>query len=218
MRAVGMAGLLAAGLAGLTAMGGVAVDAAPAPDAAKAAALQAGMQKLLPTPRLFKVTMTGSLRPPGPGLEECMGGADLAKRVGEIASRPRPAGAPPPGAGCTHSRVTRPDGSFHSEIRCDVAAGAARTYRTTTDGSIKDIRSHTENVITDPQTGVSRTQTRDSRMQDVGPCPANMKSGEVRTADGRIMDPAAELARLRAGGMPARLGAGGRPPLPVSPY
>ena len=148
--------------------------------------MQAEIGKLIPTPRLYRVTMNDH-RQGTPGvMEMCMGAEALQQRIAEVAEHPPAPRAPEPG--CTSTRHKNPDGSFHAERRCDTAKGAARNSLSTTDGTIADMRQHTE----------TNGRVRDAHMVYLGACPADMKQGQVRGPDGVVADPRERLAALRA--------------------
>ncbi|MBS0332450.1 MAG: hypothetical protein JSS35_06755 [Proteobacteria bacterium] len=138
-------------------------------------------------PYLERMTTTGD----GPEIgvvEMCVDPAATLRVVEEIkANRP----ALTPLAGCTHSTEKRPDGSRHSEIVCDRAKGAARSYRMVSDGVAGDMRMHSETHGFDPNTGAPKTTVRDTHMQRLGACPADLKPGDARMANGTIIRRAA---------------------------
>jgi hypothetical protein len=94
--------------------------------------------------------------------------------------------------GCASTRDKRDDGSIRIDIRCDKAAGAFATGHLVIEGTMKDIHQHMDMVL-DLGGGGPKPMWTDSHMVDMGACPANMKSGQVRSADGTITDPLASL-------------------------
>jgi len=103
--------------------------------------------------------------------------------------------------GCTHSFQRRTDGSTHAEMTCDRAAGAARSYHRISDGTLQDMRTHTETYGFDPDSGAPKTTVRDSRTVRLGRCPPDLKPGQARGPDGTILNmpsPERMLARLSA--------------------
>jgi hypothetical protein len=193
MRAVRFGGMLAAAVAGLSAMGAALQ---PGSDAGQLAAARAAMAKALPTPRLYRMTRTGGLTVSANVLEMCLGAAFLDRLIDGAASSPTEAGAVR--KGCTSRYATRRDGGFHLDLACDKAAGAARTTHLELDGTIKDLRQASEMVLEDPQSGEARIVSIDLRMTDIGACPAGMAPGQVRGPDGKVMDgPAGPVAAAK---------------------
>jgi hypothetical protein len=111
-------------------------------------------------------------------------------------AKARPADAPAPLTGCTRSHDKRTDGTVHMEMRCDRAAGGRMSYFMTTDGTTDNFRSHTETYGFDPITGAPKTMVRDSHVVRLGPCPADLKPGQIRRANGTVIDTSGELARM----------------------
>jgi hypothetical protein len=81
-------------------------------------------------------------------------------------------------------------------MRCDRAAGARMSYSMTTDGTPDNLRSHVETYGFDPITGAPKTTVRDSHVVRLGPCPPDLKPGQIRTANGKVIDTSGELARM----------------------
>jgi hypothetical protein len=145
-------------------------------------------------PYLIRLTITG-VPSSGGAMESCVDPQAMLASARERV-KARPAGAPSPLTGCTHSHEARPGGAMHTEMRCDRAAGARMSYRMTADGTPDDLRSHTETYGFDPATGAPKTTVRDSHMVRLGPCPSDLKPGQIRTADGKVIDASAQLARI----------------------
>jgi hypothetical protein len=144
-------------------------------------------------PYLLRVTTTGAS--PVGEMESCVDPKAMRAAAAERA-KARPADAPPPLTGCTRSHEKRADGAMHIEMRCDRAAGARMSYFMTTDGTSGDLRSHVETYGFDPITGAPKTTVRDSHAVRLGPCPPDLKPGQIRTASGRVIDGSGELARI----------------------
>ena len=89
----------------------------------------------------------------------------------------------------------RPDGSVHSEMSCDRAKGARISFRMVSDGSPGDLRLHVERHDVDAATGAPKTTTVDTRTVRLGPCPADLKPGQIRRPGGSIID-SGEAGRL----------------------
>jgi hypothetical protein len=145
-------------------------------------------------PYLMRVTTSGA-PPLGGEMESCVDPQAMMASARERA-KARPADAPPPLTGCTRSHEIRPGGMVHTEMRCDRAAGARMSYWMTTDGTPNDLRSHTETYGFDGITGAPKTTVRDSHALRLGPCPRDLKPGQIRTASGRVIDNSAEMARI----------------------
>jgi hypothetical protein len=193
MRAREATRALAAVAVGVAVMG---ADPAPvtAPKETQLAAANAAVDKAFPTPRLYKVTITGSMPNPLDGVSMCLGADLLRKIVGVSVKYPEAAAALT--KGCTEARETHEDGSLRVEIKCDKAAGAMMTSRTVVEGTVKDMRRHTEIEMDLGAAGAPKTMSTDWHMVDAGECPANMKPGQLRNANGEISDPLAELAKM----------------------
>src|SRR6185312_10468334 len=120
----GGAGVLAAVVGGLVCMG--ADPPAANPDA-KAAALDAAIDKAFPTPRLYKVEVKGDLHSGGDGFSMCLGAEALRKTLDPLMAHPEMAAGML--KGCTHSTDHKANGSMRMEMTCDRAAGAFATSR-----------------------------------------------------------------------------------------
>lgn len=182
-RAGARVAVAAAVLAGLAAAG-----AGPSP----AAQLPRGdvLARLLPTPRLFRMTTTAGPLGPTTTVEMCLSGAFLSQRMRDFGAPAGGAGALP--SGCTLTSQTRPGGGFHIDAACDRAAGAARTTHVVLDGTVKDIRRSLEIVLDDPRSGDPHILAVDARFNDIGACPAGMTPGQTLGPDGKVADPPAD--------------------------
>jgi hypothetical protein len=140
-------------------------------------------------PYFARTTISGDTRITGV-FEECVDPA-ASLRSADARAKARPAGAPPPLTGCTNSLETRPDGSMHTEISCDQAKGAKASFRRTSDGTLNDVRSHSEWF----DAGTRKTTVIDSHMVRLGPCPADLKPGQRRRVGGPVIEPG-EASRL----------------------
>jgi hypothetical protein len=183
-----MARLLA--LCGVAAAGPLAMGADPPPGPPMPVPPVSRAERLarvLPTPRLFEITMTVDGRSRGP-TQYCMS-AETAARQAEAVRARAPARTTPPGQGCTHRTERGPGGGMHMETVCDKAAGAAATYRGTADQApgMRDFHHHMESQTGDPP----RTIVSDARIVQLGDCPADLKPGQMRGPDGRVRDMAA---------------------------
>ena len=149
------------------------------------------LAKLLPTPRLFRMTTTSGPLAAPTTVEMCLSGAFLSQRLRDFGARAAGgAGALPPG--CTLTSQTRPGGGFHIDAACDRAAGAGRTTHLVLEGTAKDIRQSLEIVLDDPRSGDPHILAVDARFKDIGACPAGMTPGQTLGPDGRFADPTAE--------------------------
>ncbi|WP_394761872.1 DUF3617 domain-containing protein [Phenylobacterium sp.] len=188
-----IAGGIAAISAGLAAMG--AEPSQPsAPTAASKAVTVAGVNaailKVFPTARLYQITATGNVPGQVNGSQMCLGPEFMRKFAGAFVENPKAFVAL--GKGCTFTRDKKDDGSVRMEMSCDKAAGSYATNRMVIEGTMKDIHQHMD-VVLDLGAGEPKTISTDTHMVDVGECPANMKSGQFRSADGTITDPMADL-------------------------
>lgn len=139
-------------------------------------------------PYLARITISGDAKMSGE-FEECVDPAARAKSARERA-KVRPADAPPPLTGCSRTNQMQPGGSFHNEMSCDKAKGAQASFRMISDGTLNDLRMHIERYDSS-----GRTQKTDSRLVRLGPCPADLKPGQMRRPDGRILE-TSEASRL----------------------
>jgi hypothetical protein len=182
-------------LAALAAAGLLAMGADAASGAAKTAAqptapeVQAAIEKALPTPRLYRMTTSGSLTVSASTLEMCLSAASVEKLF--AAAGPAVKDAPAQRVGCSRSSVVKAGGAFHIETSCDRSAGAARTTHMVIDGTVKDIRQTIEVVLDDPKSGDPRVVSADAHIVEVGACPASLAPGQARTLDGKILEPPA---------------------------
>jgi hypothetical protein len=142
------------------------------------------LARVLPTPRLFEITMTLNGKTRGP-TQYCMS-AETAARQAEATRARAPAQTTPPGQGCTHRTERGPTGSMHMEMVCDKAAGAAATFRSTADQEpgMRDFHHHMESQAGEPP----RTIVSDTHIVQLGDCPADLKPGQMRGPDGRVRD------------------------------
>jgi hypothetical protein len=181
--------VLAAALAGMVAMG---AEPPPAPATAEARnkavtdAMAETMAKFLPTPRLFEITRVQDGEA-GASLQFCMGAGPMMAMV-EASLRARAVDRKPQSGGCTHKIEGTAGGGFHLETTCDKAAGAAMTSRSVleTVGGMQEARLHDEIQADDLKP--PRTIVSDTRLVQVGACPADLKPGEMRMADGTKFD------------------------------
>lgn len=198
------AGVAAAGAllaTGALVMGAVRV---PATREVTAAEAQAEMARLFPTPRLYRVTMSGTMLPPREGMQICLG-AELLRTLVRDAQQTPPAGAAsPPAGGCKMTHEKHADGAFRTERTCDQAAGAAATSHMVMEGQAKDFRLHTERVVDSVASDAPRIVAMDMHMADAGACPATMKPGQVRAPNGAISELPATPGAVGASGAPAR--------------
>jgi hypothetical protein len=162
-------------------------------------------------PFLARITMSGDPRMSGE-FESCM---DPAGRTAEARAKARAAGAPPPSAGCANSHEMRPDGSMHtemscgpagplagctsthemrpdhsvhSELICDKAKGAKAGFHMMSDGTPNDLRMHVERSDPDAAAGAPKITIVDSRTVRLGPCPADLKPGQMRRPGGPVIE------------------------------
>jgi len=192
-----IAGGLAAVVTGVMVLGAEPVPAPPS-KAEQQAAADVAIAKVLPSARLFRMTVTGTAPSSVNGAEMCLGPEFMRRFAGLVIDNPEAVAGF--GKGCVHTRDKKPDGSIRVEVRCDKATGAFATGQMVMEGTIKDLHQHQEFVL-DLGAGGPKTYSTDSHMVDVGPCPADMKSGQARMADGKIIDPLGDLglAGQRAG-------------------
>lgn len=187
---------LAVGLAGLGVMG---ADPAPGagpqtpPMPVRPLSRDELAAKFLPTPRLFEMVVTEQTPPMSVTTQVCMGADTLRAGMNGGEARRRAAGAAGGAAadlskGCRMSVSTTADGWTRMERVCEVAAGAARTSRMTNDfrGGMSEARTHLETQI--EVDGATRTRVMDTHMTMLGECPADLKPGQARRPDGKIVD------------------------------
>jgi len=170
---------------------------APANADAQQRATEAAIAKVLPTPRLFRVKVTGSSPPAVDGSEICMGAAPMMKLVAAFASQPETVAALT--KGCTETRSGPANGRVHAEIACDKAAGAATSSHMTIDGAMSNgvLQEIDERMEMSLEGAPGRASTPiwvETHLTLLGDCPAEMKPGQLRTRDGKISDPLADLA------------------------
>jgi hypothetical protein len=137
-------------------------------------------------PYLARITISGDTKMAGV-FDSCVDPAAASKSA-RARAEARPAGAPPPLTGCTNAHEMRPDGSIHSEMSCDRAMGAKSSFRRVSDGTPNDLHVHTELYDFDPAAGGPKTIVFDSHMVRLGPCPADLKPGQMRRPGGPIID------------------------------
>jgi hypothetical protein len=147
-------------------------------------------------PYLARITISGDTKMTGV-FEECVD-PTAARKSARARAEARPADAPPPMTGCTDAHEIRPDGSIHHEMSCDRAKGAKASFRIISEGTPNDLRVHTERYDSDSATGAPKTTISDSHMVRLGPCPADLKPGQMRRPGGPIID-RGEAARLLGG-------------------
>ena len=150
------------------------------------------MAKVLPTPMLYAIrnTVDGKAGPTG---EACLSAESVARQA-DVARTRVAGGDRPAWQGCTHTSKLLGGGGMHMEISCDKAAGAERTYRAVSDidGQL-GMRQHMEAQVDGPKG--PRTLVTDVSIEAMGACPADLKPGEMRLADGRKVEAAAALSR-----------------------
>jgi hypothetical protein len=83
-------------------------------------------------------------------------------------------------------------------MSCDRAKGATASFRRTSDGTPNDLRTHAELYDSDPAATARKTVTIDSHMVRLGPCPADLKPGQMRRVGGPVIEPG-EASRLLDG-------------------
>jgi hypothetical protein len=175
--------------------------------------------KILPKPRLYLITNTSNGKTDGPS-QFCMSGDSILQMLdglGSLAKDPKltegctrtvdrkPDGAVHiesscakgasgfPGGGCTQT-IDRDAGGVRIDMTCDKAAGASMPLHMTmqADSELKEMRQRMEMEVgaAPPRTLVSETDT-----VQAGDCPADLKPGEMRSADGTKTD----MSKLFAG-------------------
>jgi hypothetical protein len=147
-------------------------------------------------PFLARITISGDTKMSGV-FEHCVDPAAPSKSA-QARAKARPAGAPPPLTGCTSTHDMRPDGSIHGEMSCDRAKGATASFRMTSDGTANDMHMHMERYDLDPATGAPKTTIYNTHVVRLGPCPADLKPGQMRRPGGPVIEPG-EAARLLEG-------------------
>ena len=135
-------------------------------------------------PYLQRITSTGGAADLGP-IDTCIDPGALRRMI-ELRRTSAP--APKPLVGCTHSGGRQPDGSVRYEMTCDRANGARSSFHMVRTGTPGDMRSHTETYGFDPNTGAPKTTIRDTHIVRLGPCPPDLKPGQMRMGDGTIMN------------------------------
>jgi hypothetical protein len=158
----------------------------PPSAAARAAEIDAAVARLFPTPHLYSIVVSGTLGQQADGSQMCLSAEMIRKLISSVSQRPAPKGLPT--KGCSERHAQKPDGSFRFELSCDRSAGAASTVHIVMEGAAKDMRHHLEMVVDDPASDAPRIISVDSHLTDAGPCPANMRPGQFRTAAGEIVD------------------------------
>ncbi len=161
--------------------------------AAQGAALDArtaaGLEKLLPTPRLYVAKITG-VAPQMSVVRYCMSAESLEQRLSALPEPPK--GAPAPD-GCTHKTVKKLGGYFRRETVCRRKDGARSDWRQVTEGTADHMTMHSERGAGDG--GTYRT---DWDLTQAGPCPPTLKPGQMMMANGAVVDTGALPARLQA--------------------
>jgi hypothetical protein len=190
-----IAGGLAAIAAALAATGAAPVPA-PANTLSPEKAAEAAFAKMFPTPRLYRMTMTRSWGGGSNSNDMCMGAEFMGSLMRDEAQRPH--ATPSSATGCTLIHKTHPDGSFYYERTCNKQAGAARTMHLVMEGTSKDMRQHIEFVQESSPSEEPRIVSTDMHSVDIGPCPANLKPGQIRGPSGQIIDPMADMAKRSA--------------------
>lgn len=140
-------------------------------------------------PFFARITISGDTRMSGV-FEQCVDTEEASK-----SAQARAADAPSPLTGCTHSHEMEPSGSIHNEMSCDRAKGAKSSFRLVSDGTPNDLRMHVERYDFDSATKAPKTTAYDSHMVRLGPCPADLKPGQMRRPGGPIIDKG-DTARL----------------------
>jgi hypothetical protein len=183
-------------VAGTIAAGAVLIGAEPvAPRAFPPLPVPPVERQAMP-PFFARITISGDAKMSGV-FESCTDPAATI-RTAQARAKAGPADAPSPVAGCSHTSEVRTDGSVHIEMRCDRAKGARASFHMTADGTANDLRNHTETYAFDSVTGEPKTTVHDSHMVRLGPCPADLKPGQVRRPGGPVIDKG-EAARLLEG-------------------
>jgi hypothetical protein len=137
-------------------------------------------------PFFARITISGDTKMTGV-FESCMDPAGALKSA-QARAKARPAATPPPLTGCTSAHEMRPDGSIHRQMSCDRAKGAKASFRMISDGTPNDLRMHMERYDSDSATGAPKTTISDGHMVRLGPCPADLKPGQMRRPGGPIID------------------------------
>jgi hypothetical protein len=149
---------------------------------------EARMARMLPTPRLFEITTVIDGKTNGPALI-CESAESMLRRTQAVPARAPAAAADAKSslAGCRHTFERRPNGAAHIEMICDKAAGAPRDMRSIADlvGEMQDVRHHLEVTYDGPP---PRKMVMDSHTVMKGDCPADLRPGEMRLADGTKVD------------------------------
>jgi hypothetical protein len=73
-------------------------------------------------------------------------------------------------------------------MSCDRAKGAKVSARVVSDGTLNDLRVHIERSDPDAAPGAPKTTIYDSHMVRLGPCPADLKPGQMRRPGGPIIE------------------------------
>jgi Protein of unknown function (DUF3617) len=195
---------LAVGLAGLGLMG---AEPAPAPAARPAPPLpvtplsrDAVMARMLPAPRLLKMEMTTGSPPTTRTTLTCMSAQSARENMLRVEAlrAAKPAQAPASSQGCTRTHTMTADGWVKVDMVCDKAKGAARTSHMTIEsrggagGEMGESRARMETQT--EVGGVVRTQVMQTHTTPLGPCPADLKPGQMRGADGKVVDVGAAAA------------------------
>jgi hypothetical protein len=176
---------LGAAIAGLAVMGADPPPMPPLP--VKPLSHEALAAKLLPTPRLFKMELTRQGEPTSEA-QICMGAETMRAALGGVEARHEAAPARSPSTGCVQSLAKTADGWNTSDRVCDKLAGAERTSHITTEsrGDMSEVRTHLE--MQAEVDGKPRTIVQQTHMTMLGDCPADLKPGQMRLADGKVVD------------------------------
>ena len=169
----------------LTLAAGAAMTAAAQPKSPPPLPVPPVARSAMP-PFLARITMSGDPKMQGV-FESCMDPAAAGRSARERA-KARPAGAPPPLTGCVTSQAMRPGGAIHHELSCDRAKGAKASFRLVSDGTPSDLRMHVERDDVAGATGGRKTMVIDSHVVRLGPCPADLKPGQMRRPGGPVLE------------------------------
>ncbi|MFL5298485.1 MAG: hypothetical protein ACJ798_19070 [Phenylobacterium sp.] len=142
-------------------------------------------------PYFARMTISGESKMNGV-FEVCMDPA-AASKAAVARAEARPPDAPRFLTGCTSAHAIRPDGSMHMEMTCDRAKGAKASFRMISDGTTNDLRTRSE--LYDSAAGAPKTIVIDRHIVRLGPCPADLKPGQMRRPGGPALGPG-EASRL----------------------
>lgn len=155
------------------------------------------------TPRYVAIAASGEMKPMD-GARMCVGGGDFLRAMDARRDAARAQG-PEAAAqrlkdlnkGCTDKFDNAASGVLFHERTCRRADGATRDSYARESGTLNEMHNHVEMTVPNATgRGPDRHIVSDTTMTYLGPCPANLKPGQLVDRDGKIRDmPAPGAAR-----------------------